>query len=170
MAAQIATLQATIGALQRGVATNTADIDTLENQTAASEITLYSGIIGLAGGRTAGNRANAKSVSHLQPLVIADFNNPSGREEKTITSLLLSGALLQFNASATVGYYSPWIAIKDSDIGSNTLVILGPGGDESSLWRPAGTAVLNSATYNLYVRVAPLLNGKTLKVLAKAYE
>ena len=164
VASQVASLQATVASLQRDVATNTNDIDTLENTTQAGDVTFYHGILFLTGGRTAGNRASAKSVTHLTPLATAELNNPTERTEKTISSLILARGLVQYNAGATVGYYSPWVAIETVNIGTGTLYVEGPGGDESDLWRPAGSVTLNTKAYHYMFVPHQLLTGRVLRL------
>ena len=167
VATQVAALQASLAALQRDVSANKGDIDTLENQTAASRITFYYGDV-FVGARNATSRANAKSVSHLTPLVSADFANPAQRTAKEISSLLLGGGRVQYNGGSVSGYYTPWVAIKSSDV--TNLYVEGSGGDETDLWRPADTADLGGETYNLYVRTSPILNGKSANFIFKDYE
>ena len=170
VATQVAALRASLNALQRSVTTNSTDIATLENASVAGDVSFFHGILSIAGGRTAGSRANARSLTHLGPLVIAEMNNPAERTEKTISSLLLGGGLVTYNSGATAGYYSPWVAIETADIGSNTLGVHGPGGDESDLWSEAGNVTLNNKGYTLYVRTSPMVNNKNLRVVFRLYE
>ena len=168
--AQITALQATLAALQRSVATNTGDISTLENASAAGDVSFFHGILGLPGGRASGPRANARDIAHLSPLVSAEMSNPLERTVKTISSLTLGGGLVQFNASSQAGYYVPWIAIETADIGTKTLNVVGPGGFESDLWSSAGSVTVDNKNYSLYARIQPLINGKSLTAIFKLYE
>ena len=170
VATQIAALQATLASLQRDVATNKGDIDTLENASAAGDVSFYHGIVSIAGGRSATARGVAKDIAQLTPLVGADMANPSERTLKTVSSLVLGGGLVRYNASAQVGYYNPWVAIETTDIGSKSLNVVGPGGFESDLWRPASNVNVDNKNYTLYVRIQPLINGKSLSVVFKLYE
>ena len=169
VATQVAALQASFAALQREVSANKGDIDTLENQTAASRITFYTGIL-FVGIRNAASRANAKNAAHLGPLAIADFNVPANRTSKEIASLLLSGAKVTYTAGVASGYYSPWIGVESNDLASGGLDVVGPGGNESDLWRPAGTASLGEKEYSFFVRISPVLNGKSLTVIFRTFE
>ena len=168
--AQITALRNQLNTLSRQVTTNTGDISTLENASQAGDVTFYYGIIAIPGGRTRTARTNAKSTSYLTPLATAQMNNPTSRTAKTISSLLLSGGLVAYNASATVGYYTPWFAIETADIGSNSVRIEGAGGDETALWSPLGSLTLNSKAYTIYGRTTPIINAKTLRVVVKLFE
>ena len=169
-AAQIEALKQQINALTTKVSQNETDIDTLENQTAAADISFYHGIISVGGFVTPESRANATSISHLTPLARAELNNPADRTEKTVSSLLLAGALVTFNSSLTPGYYSLWVAIESNDVGTGALYVEGAGGDESDLWQNAGTAVLNSKNYTIYIRKQPIREGRSAKKVFKVYE
>ena len=169
-AAQIAALRTALDALTRRVGENEGDISTLENQTAASDITFYYGIAAIPGGRTSGARTNAKSTSYLTPVVQAAMSNPASRTAKTVRSLLLSGSLVLYNSGQAAGYFTPWIAVEKSDIGSTTLTMLGSGGAETTLWSPVGEVTVNSKVYSLYARTSPIINGRRIWVVFKSYE
>ena len=170
VATQVAALRASLNALQRSVTTNSTDIATLENASVAGDVSFYHGIATIPGGRSATARGNARNLANLGPVVQAEMNNPAERTEKTISSLLLGGGLVTYNSGATAGYYSPWVAIETSDIGSNSLGVLGPGGDETDLWSEAGNVTVNNKGYTLYVRTTPMVNGKSLRVVFRLYE
>ena len=167
-AAQIEALKQQINALTAKVNTNESDIDTLENQTAGADISVYFGIVRIDG-RTSSSRSNAQSTSHVAPLAVARLNLPAGRTEKTVSSLLLAGALVTYNSEAVEGYYVPLMAIKASDV--TNLDVRGPGGDESSLWSATGSSVtIGGEDYNIYMRTTPITQSKSLRVVFKDFE
>ena len=125
--------------------------------------TFYYGIHELSPRNDANKIISRNSVS-LQPLITNDFTTDTNRFTKMVRSLLLGGAMLDFNSDSTEGYYVPWVAIAQDSV--NNLIFR----DENDLWRQQGTAVLNGITYNLYIRTLPLLNNKTLRVFIKDYE
>ena len=165
---QIEALRQQINALTTKVNMNESDINTLENQTADADISVYYGIVRIDG-RTSGSRTNAQSTAHVGPLAVARLNLPAGRTEKTVSSLLLAGALVTYVAEAVEGYYVPIVAIKAADV--TNLDVRGPGGDESSLWSGTGSSVtIGGEDYNIYMRTTPITQSKSLRVVFKDFE
>ena len=115
-------------------------------------------------GFTASQTNNKLALTALRPLVNTALTDDSIRQEKTVSSILLSGALLDINAPAAAGSYYAWIALKTSDI--NNLFF----GEDDTNWKSAGTATYATEDYTLFVRTAFKSAGRNLRVLIKDYE
>ena len=164
--AQITALRNQLNALTAKVNTNETDIDALERTSTSTQTTFYHGLIALTPKNNA-NKTISTSGTSLLPLAQAEFNNPTERIAKQVNSLLLSGGFLQFNAPQTSGYYNPWIAVKPGDY---TNLQFRTTQDDTDNWSNVGTSTLGGDTYNIFVRIRPVLQGRSLKLYIKDYE
>ena len=164
--AQITALRNQLNALTSRVTQNQNDIDTLERTSTSTKTTFYHGLIALTPKNNA-NKTISTSGTSLLPLAQAEFSNPTERIAKQVNSLLLSGGFLQFNAPQTSGYYNPWIAVKPGDY---TNLQFRTTQDDTNNWSNVGTSTLGGDTYNIFVRIRPVLQGRSLKLYIKDYE
>ena len=138
----------------------------MERTSTSTQTTFYHGLIALTPKNNA-NKTISTSGTSLLPLAQAEFSNPTERIAKQVNSLLLAGGFLQFNAPQTSGYYNPWIAVKPGDY---TNLQFRTTQDDTNNWSNVGTSTLGGDTYNIFVRIRPILAGRSLKLYLKDYE
>ena len=163
---QIAALRQQLATLSGKVTMNENDIDALERATGDVQEQIYWGVVDLTPKNSA-NKAISTSASSLAPLARAEFNLPATRSGKQITSLLTSGAFINFTAGASDGYYNPWVAVKT---GSYTNLIFKSTQEERNLWGSAGVVTLGSESYTIFVRLRPITETKSLRIFIKDYQ
>ncbi len=118
-------------------------------------------------GLTSRIATQTRDLTTLQPLVQTAAADPSGRTEKTVSSLLLAGARVVFQTPGVTGYYAPFVGVKSSDY-TNLLFLL--NGRESDLWKSAGSVLINSVSYALFVQTLCLSQNRSVPLVLKDYE
>ena len=110
--------------------------------------------------------ALAPNVATSGPLAQAAFQVEANRTLKNNNDLIISPALVSYEAPAANGFYYAWVAVPNTW----TNVFFFEGFRSTQLWKEyAQTVELNAVTWAIYVRIVPMVENQTVHLKIERY-